>query len=145
MCFVRGLLRTAAAVVTLGVAAVGCGSSEPDVATDAAAAPSSTGLECDGEREQLLEADLYLEGPGAATQEQAGTDALAFYVDRHGGEVAMLRPDAYGLQVTGRTVVVADVTAAPTGGYWVTSLHLCESFMPVDTGPPETLPLVTST
>ncbi len=139
------MLRNAAVVFVMISVAVGCGSREAaDAPNSTIAAASTTGLECGGEQERLLEYDLDPERPGTATQEEAVDEPLAFYVDQHGGEVAMLRSDAYALEVGGRTVVVADVTQAPAGGFWVTTLHVCDSFVPVETGPPETAPPVST-
>ncbi|TPW13659.1 MAG: hypothetical protein FD127_1894 [Acidimicrobiaceae bacterium] len=137
------MLRKAAAIFAVSSVAVGCGSRDAaDAPNSTTAARSSTGLECGGERERLLEYDLDPERQGTATQEETADEALAFYIDHDGGEVAMLRSDAYALEVGGRTVVVADVTQATAGGFWVTTIHVCDSFVPVETGPPETAPPV---
>jgi hypothetical protein len=122
---------------------VACGASaDSQTAAPSTEAESSTGLECGGEGENTLEYDVDPVSPGADTAEMAGASALRFYVDRHGGEQVHVRPDAFGLRVDGRVVVVADVTAKPAGGFWVTTVHMCESYLPVETGPPRTIPPV---
>lgn len=142
---VTRLIGPAVVVLIASSANLGCGLRwTSDATVSIAASASATGLECVGEREQLLEYDLVAEERGAATEESAAAAVLSFYIDRHGGQRVMLRSNAYGMELDGRTVVVADVTPAPVGGFWVTTVHVCDSFVPVETGPPETVTPVSS-
>jgi hypothetical protein len=138
---VTRLIGPAVVVLIASSASLGCGLRST---SDATVSIVATGLECVGEREQLLEYDLVAEERGAATEESAAAAVLSFYIDRHGGQRVMLRSNAYGMEIDGRTVVVADVTPAPAGGFWVTTVHVCDSFVPVETGPPETVTPVSS-
>ena len=146
MCAVGRSLHAVMVVVASGIVA-GCGSlqgADTSSASIHSASSSSRVLECAGEREALLEADLDPGAQGTPTEEAAAAELLSFYIDRDGGEMVMLRSDAYGMELNGRVVVVADVTPSPAGGFWVTTTHVCESFVPVETGPPETLATATT-
>ena len=133
-----GLPSRAVGVLAAMCVVVGCGSNDASDSASSFTATTGTGLECAGAAERLLEYDLDPERPGAVTAEEAAAEALSFYIDQHGGEVVMVRSDAYGMKLKGRTVVVADVTQAPAGGFWANTVHVCDAYVPVETGPPKT-------